>query len=280
MLTNHNTDGLMDRMSKSLLDRYEVNYGDNLLSSIIAGFHAAYGFKEEGLSIYMEVINKIRDNTENLQDRNLLVWNLYNLSEELINEGNYELALSFLERAEKNWSRDLILGDRIGVYHVSWIEQLWLKRAKIYFMRGEGEAFEKITNRILFSRYNFFEKLMNKTQGKITGDKCTYKCYEILAAECKKRDIKLGIEFIKQAILHRFEKLDHRYFLLWRIGETIPQEERLFNIFSRFYYRLPDLSYDNLEYGYCISCSEFDGKQCRRLGIATNPWMACSNYDK
>ena len=72
-----------------------------------------------------------------MNHRNILVWNLHILSGEYTDEGMYDEALNLVERAEKNWTRDVILGDEIGVYHVSWIEQIWHKQAEICLLVGD-----------------------------------------------------------------------------------------------------------------------------------------------
>lgn len=278
MLTYHKTDELMGRVSKSILESYALNYENNLLSSIIAGFHMAYGFKGEGLSMSMEIVNNIDDDTESLNDRNILVWNLYNLAEELINEQNYDIALKFIERAERNWSRDVILGDEIGVYHVSWIEQFWLKRAKIFLMTEERDKFEIITDKILQSRFNYFKAAEEHTGETILGDRCTYTCFEIMAAEKRRKGSKTAIDLIKQAILHKGVYLNKKYYLLSEKYEKSEPYQRVFNLYSRFYYRLSNSSYDCISYGYCKSCREYSYDFCNRRSINANERRACSLY--
>lgn len=268
----------MGKVSKSILDRYAVNYESTLLSSIIAGFHVAYGFRGEGLSMSMEIINNINDDTEDVNDRNILVWNLYNLSEELINERNYDIALKFIERAERNWSRDVILGDDLGVYHVSWMEQLWIKKAKIFLMSEEPDKFEMITDKILLSRFEFFKNAGEHTGETIIGDRCTYNCFEIMAAQRKKCNCSTAINMIKQAITHKGVYLNKKYYPLSEKYEKTEPYQRVFNLYSRFYYRLPNSNYDHIQYGYCISCREYNKDFCNRRNIKTNERKACSLY--
>lgn len=278
MLTYHKTDELMGKVSKSILDKYALNYENTLLSSIIAGFHLTYGIKGEGLSMSMEIINNINDGTEAINEKNILVWNLYNLSEELINECNYDIALKFIERAEKNWSRDVILGDDIGVYHVSWIEQIWLKKAKIFLMTEEINKFEMITDNILLSRFNFFKDAENHTGETIVGDRCTYTCFEVMAAEKRKRNDFTGINFIKQAIMHKGVYLNKKYYYLSEKYEKTEPYQRVFNLYSRFYYRLPNSNYDYIQYGYCKSCRSYNKDFCNKKNVRTNERKACSLY--
>lgn len=280
MLSYHKTDELMGKVSKSLLENYALNYENTLLSSIIAGFHMSYGFKGEGLSMSMEIINNIDDDTEALNDRNILVWNLYNLSEELINEQNYDIALKFIERAERNWSRDVILGDEIGVYHVSWIEQLWLKKAKIFLLTEEIDKFEIITDRILLSRFSFFKEAEEHTGETIKGDRCTYTCFEIMAAEKRRKNSAAAIGLIKQAIMHKGVYLNKKYYLLSEKYEKAEPYQRVFNLYSRFYYRLSNSSYDCIDYGYCKTCREYNNSFCSRHNININERRACSQYRK
>lgn len=278
MLTYHKTDELMGKVSKSILDRYALNYENTLLSSIIAGFHMAYGYKGEGLSMSMEIINNINDGTEVVNDRNVLVWNLYNLSEELINEGNYDIALKFIERAEKNWSRDVILGDDIGVYHVSWIEQLWLKKAKVFLMTEELSKFQMITDKILLNRFEFFIEAEKNTGETIIGDRCTYTCFEIMAGERRKKNSLAAVNFIKQAIMHKGVYLNDKYHYLSQKYEKTETFQRVFNLYSRFYYRLPNTGYDSIIYGYCESCREYNNDHCKMHNIITSKRKACSLF--
>lgn len=156
MLKRHETEELKGKVSASILERYNVDYQNILLSSIIAGFHRAYGLRNEGIEMSVEITHDIGDNTENLWERNILVWNLYILTRELIDDKEYEKALEYIDRLEKNWSRDVILGDEIGFYHVSWIEQIWLRKAEVYLLTEKYDDFESITDKILQSRMKFF----------------------------------------------------------------------------------------------------------------------------
>lgn len=280
MLTYHKTDELTGKVSKSILDRYALNYENTLLSSIIAGFHMACGFKEEGLSMSMEIINNINDDTENLNERNVLVWNLYNLSEELINEGNHEIALKFIERAEKNWSRDVLLGDDLGVYHISWIEQIWIKKAKIFLMTEDIDKFEMLTDNILLSRFKFFKNAESHTGETIIGDRCTYTCFEMMAAQSKKSNSNTAINMIKQAITHKGVYLNNKYYLLSEKYEKTEPYQRVFNLYSRFYYRLPNSNYDCIQYGYCKSCRDYNNHICSKRSVRTDERKACSLYSK
>jgi hypothetical protein len=269
----------MGKVSKTILDKYALNYENTLLSSIIAGFHMANGFKGEGLSMSMEIINNINDGTEAVNDRNILVWNLYNLCEELINERNYEIALKFVERAEKNWSRDVILGDDIGVYHVSWIEQIWLKKAKIFLMTGELNKFEMLTDKILLSRFKLFKNAEEHTGETIIGDRCTYTCFEMMAAERRKKNHFTAISLIKQAIMHKGIYLNKKYYYLSEKYEKTEPYQRVFNLYSRFYYRLPNSNFDYIQYGYCKSCRSYSKDFCNKHNIRTNERRACSKYE-
>lgn len=280
MLTYHKTDELTGKVSRVILDKYAVNYENTLLSSIIAGFHMVCGLKGEGLSMSMEIINNISDETEDINERNILVWNLYNLTEELINEGNSDIALKFIERAEKNWSRDVILGDDIGVYHVSWIEQIWLKKAKIFLMTEESDKFEMLTDKILLNRFQFFKNAEEHTGETIIGDRCAYTCFEIMAAERRKNNSAAAINMIKQAITHKGVYLNKKYYLLSDKYEKTEPYQRVFNLYSRFYYKLPNSSYDNIRYGYCKSCREYNKNYCNKRNIKINEGKACSNYTK
>jgi hypothetical protein len=279
MLTYHKVDELMGKVSRSILDKYALNYQSNLLSSIIAGFYMTYGFKREGISMSLEVINNISDESGDRAERNILVWNLYNLAEEYISEGAFEMAKKLIERAEANWSRDVILGDDIGVYHVSWIEQIWLRKAKMFMLAGDTPSFEELTDRILLSRFNFFEEAAKATGESIIGDRCTYSCLELMAAESKKRNLGNAISMIKQAIAHKGVSLNEKYYLLSQKYEKTESLQRVFNLYSRFYYKLPGTNYDNTAYGYCRTCKFINNNVCEKLNIKTDWGKACLHYN-
>ncbi|TDT58424.1 hypothetical protein [Fonticella tunisiensis] len=280
MLGYHSVKDLEEKVAPSILDMYRRDYRNFNLASIIAGFHRAYGLRDEGNSISIEIINSIRDYTEDLKDRNLLIWNLYVLSRELIDDGLYDEAISVIERAERNWSRDVILGDEIGVYHISWVEQLWLRKAEVYLILNDEERFEEITDRILMSRLNFFKEAENVTGETIFQDRCTYSCFELMAFQRRKKDIKSAISMIKQAILHKkVPSLNNEYMKSAAEKEAKGLHGNALDIYFKYYYKIPDVPFDNLKYGYCKSCIHFDGcSSCKLRCVETDRYKACTKY--
>jgi serpin B len=97
MLTYHSIDGLEGKVSNSLLNCYAREYDNYTLASIIAGFLRLYGLRHDGISMSMEIVNNIGDDTQSLIDKNILVWNLYILAKEFIDDGAYENSLDFLK---------------------------------------------------------------------------------------------------------------------------------------------------------------------------------------
>lgn len=279
MLSHHETDELNGKVSTLLIDSYNMDYQNYVLASIVAGFHRIYGRRNEGIYMSLEIIENIDDDTENLWERNILVWNLYILSREFIDDGEYDNALKLIVRAEKNWSRDVILGDEIGVYHVSWLEQILLRKAEVYLLTGQIEMFEMVTDQILVNRFEFFNTASEVTGETIIGDRCTYNCLELMSFDMRKRDIDKGIGIIKQAILHRGGTLNN--FLSKPAVKEVNSgnKYKAFDMYLRYYFELPDKPFDNCIYGYCRTCMSYDRKgTCTKFNIATDNYKSCSYY--
>lgn len=262
---------------RSLLARYaEGDAANPILGSILAGICRSYGLKNDSIAMSMELVEKIEDNAENLQDRNALVWNLYVLVKEYIDDGDYDKALELCRRAENNWTRDVLLGDDTGAYHVSWIEQIWLKRAQIYMLSGDDESFEKITDKIIYNRMSFFQDAAEATGEGILKDKCTFSCFELMAFERKKKDYHGACSFLKQAIYHKGGGA-----MLERLAGSRDEAAMhgRFRELLKLYYRLPDVPYDNIHYGYCRTCMYFDGiDACDYHRISIDKRKACTFY--
>ncbi|MCX7885625.1 MAG: hypothetical protein N2448_11510 [Caloramator sp.] len=258
----------------------DCSKGNRTIASIIAGFYRTYGFRNEGTALSLEIVNSIKDDTLNLKERNLLVWNLYLLSSESIDDEFYDEAQRMLDRAEKNWSRDVILGDDIGVYHVSWIEQIWLKKAEIYLLIGDKENFEIMTDRILCSRFELFKNAYRETGESIIYDRCTYSCLELMAIEMRKRNVALANKIIKKAVLYKggFDIYDLHNFKEAQKIENNGMAYKAFQMYLKEYYKLLDSQYDNLKYGYCSTCFYFDGFRCNRYNLYVNQNKSCSYY--
>lgn len=276
MLNYHDINDIENKVSKTMIEEYKKNYSNLEIASIIAGFHRTYGLPHEGISISMEIVNSIKDDTENIHERNILVWNLYKLSEELINNENIDMGMKMIERAENNWSRDVILADNIGVYHISWIEQIWLKKSEIYLKLNDKINFERTTDLILQSRMNFFKEAEKITGETIFQDRCTYNCFEIMAAEEKEIDVKKAVMLIKQAIIHKGG------YEIFNTIEKVKNNKRIKNpldMYIRYYHKLPEYPYDNVKYGYCSSCKYLEeGMKCKKHEIQVNEYKACSHW--
>lgn len=281
MLNFHDTCDLEGKVPSSLLGMYKMDYRNLILASIIAGFHRSYGLRNEGIAISMEIINSIKDTTENLQEKNVLVWNLYVLSIETIDDNMYDDAMKIIDRAEKNWSRDLLLGDDIGVYHVSWLEQIWLKKAEIYLFVNDDDNFESITDKILYNRLSFFSKAEKATGETVIHDKCAYSCLELMALQKRRKDIKTALSIIKKALLYKGGGevyMDANF----KAAEEYEKKGMLYKAFQMYcenFYKMQDYSFDNIGYGYCRTCRHYNGKDtCLIRNILTNGNRACTQY--
>lgn len=281
MLKYHNINGLEGKVASQMLDNYKTDYNNPVISSIIAGFHRAYGLRNEGISMSLEIVNNIKDDTENFSYRNILVWNLYILSGEYIDEGIYDEAMSVTKRAEKNWTRDVILGDEIGVYHVSWIEQIWQRQAEICLLAGDKNNFEIITNKIISSRFDFYNKAEEICGETILKDRCAYNCLELMAFAMRKSDIIKALSIIKQAIMIKIGIKIKKEFdeLLKAEYESKEKLYKLFDSCIKYYYSVHDSPYDNISYSYCKSCKYFvNGQKCSQFGVEIDGFKACSKY--
>lgn len=280
MLNYHNTDELKGKVSSFILDKYDDDFQNFILASIVAGFHRAYGMRNEGISMSFEIVSSINDDTPNLWERNILVWNLYILSRECIDDGDYEEALEFIERAENNWSRDVILGDEIGVYHVSWIEQIWLRKAEVFLLTQDIPSFESITDKILLSRFDFFKKANEITNETVIRDRCTYNCFELMSFERRRNDISSAVSMIKQAIIHKGG--DFQNILSSGITPEVKKGNlyKAYDLCLKYFYSLSDSPYDSIIYGYCSTCKDYNRKDlCLRFNITTNEYKSCSFYE-
>ncbi|MCX7904530.1 MAG: hypothetical protein N2486_08450 [Caloramator sp.] len=275
MLKFHRIDDIEKFVSGTLLEDYKKNYTNLLLASIMAGIHRTFGLRHEGIIMAMEIVDTITDDTTNLIERNLLVWNLYVLANEFIDEGYFERAMNFIERAEKNWTRDILLGDEMGVYHVSWIEQFWLLKSRIYMHLKDDKNFQKTTDMILDSRLKLFKEAENKTGETIVFDRCTYNTFEIMAMESRRKNILSAINFLKQAILIKGNiKIDSDY------KNVNPNPYKYYDSLMNYFNGLQEKPYDNIKYLYCASCKFFDGEGiCKRHGTTTDKFKACSMYE-
>lgn len=279
VLTHHRTDELNGRVSNEILNSYNLDYKNQTLASIIAGFHRIYGRRNEGITMSLEIVGNIDDETENLFERNILIWNLYVLSREFIDDAEYENAMLLIERAEKNFSRDVILGDDIGVYHVSWLEQILLRKAEVYLLTNKIDSFQEVTDKILLNRFEFFNKAYEVTGETIVGDRCTYSCLELMALELRRKDIDLAVNMIKQSIRHKagsqiIDLLDEKI-----INKYKQNKYKIFDYYTKCFFEIPDKPFDNCSYGYCKTCKGFDRKgQCLKFNIGTDFFKSCSQY--
>lgn len=282
MLKFYNVNVLEGKVAANLLDSYKTDYRNPLIASIIAGFHRSYGLRNEGISMSLDIVNNIKDDTISIQDRNVLIWNLYALSSEFIDEGVYDEAYNVATRAEKNWSRDIVLGDEIGVYHVSWIEQIWQRQAEICLLINDKKKFEYITDKILASRLDLFSKAEEITGEEIIMDRCAYSCLELMAFECRKYDINKALTIIREAISlksglkGKFEKnIADKY-----SSEGLKEKYNYFGLCIKHYFSIHEQPYDNISYTYCKSCKFAIGdKRCSKLNRGIELYKCCSEYE-
>ena len=279
MLSFHSIEDLKGKVAPSVLEKYSREYGNYTLASIIAGFHRSFGLKNEGNAISLEITNNICEDTENLISKNLLIWNLYVLTAEYVEDYNFDEALKLIEKMESLWSRDVLLGDDMGVYHVSWFEQILLKKAEVYQLVGYKDGFEEVTDKILWNRFNFYSEASKKMTISPVHDRCIYTCLELMANTSRKKNISKAISILKHALLYKagpenFNRLKN-YIELKSKKESL----RKYDLYFKCFNRISDYSYDYTKYGYCSTCKFYDNNNCSKLSIKTSGFKACSNYE-
>lgn len=279
MLSFHSIDDLKGKVAPSILEKYNVEYENYMLASIIAGFHRSFGLKNEGNAISLEITYNICEDTLNLLNKNLLIWNLYVLTDEYIKEYNYDEALKFIEKMETIWSRDVLLGDDIGVYHVSWLEQILLKKAEAYLLTGNVWGFEEVTDKILWNRLKFFSDANKKMSISPLHDRCIYTCLELMASMCRKENIDTAVMILKQALLYKTGPVNYRKLKNYIESKSKKDYLKKYNMYLRCFNRVSDYTYDYVKYGYCSTCKFYDNSNCRELGIITSDFKACSKYE-
>lgn len=148
-------------------------------------------------------------------------------------------------------------------------------------MTKDTKSFEEVTDLILNSRYSFFKEANKITGETILQDRCTYNCYEIMALEKRKNNIELAVKIIKQAIkLKGGINLKKDINLAWaKEKEEKGNFAKVFELYLKYFNRLSDVPYDNIQYGYCKTCSFFDScGKCALRNIETERYKACSQY--
>ncbi|WDU82343.1 hypothetical protein [Caloramator sp. Dgby_cultured_2] len=137
----------------------------------------------------------------------------------------------------------------MGVYHVSWIEQIWLLKSHIYMLLKDDNNFQRTTDMILDSRLKLFKEAEKETEEIIIFDRCTYNAYEIMAMESRRKNIVNAINFLKQAILIKGNiKVDND-------NKNISSNPyKYYDNLMNFFNRLQEKPYDNIKYLYCASC--------------------------
>lgn len=281
MLKCHNVCVLEGKVAATMLDSYRSDYKNPLISSIIAGFHRSYGLRNEGIAMALEIVNNIKDDTLSIQDRNVLVWNLYILCGEFIDEGIYDEAFNVIKRAQRNWSRDVILGDEIGVYHVSWLEQLWQKEAEISLLIDDKKEFDLLTDRIIASRFDFYNKAEEITGETVLKDRCVYNCLELLAFRYRKFNVEKALKVIKQAIILKSGSREGKELeiLSHNINDDKIKDYNNFGLYLKYYYSIHEQPYDNISYTYCKSCKYFGAnKNCSKSNLECEEYKSCSEY--
>jgi RNA polymerase-binding transcription factor DksA len=205
------------------------------------------------------------------------------LSKEFIDDKEYDMALAFIDRMDRNWSRDLILGDKIGFYHVSWREQIWIRRAEVYMYTNKSEEFDRTIQKIIQSRLDFFMEAVRITGETIIGDRCTYSTYKLMACQRKKlNEMTRAINFMKKALYYKSNTLN----ITWQeyndrtADELQDNKQKLYDLYSQMYYRLSNNSYDDIHYGYCASCTNFMAEEgrCSLHNTSVDIHKACSQF--
>jgi hypothetical protein len=278
MLKQYNVHTLSGKVSEGVIGSYLQDPKNLQVASVIAGFHRAFGSRNDGILMSLDIIGNIKDDSLISMERNLLVWNLYMLTSEFIEEGMYDKAMEFLSRAEYNWSRDVVLGDDLGVYHVSWLEQLWHKRAEIFFLLGDEVNFINECNKIMASRDALFLRAEELTGESMLLDRCSYSCLEIQAFSTRKSNIEKALELLEYAIVLKGADISYLEKHDAKDSKHVSNPEKQYWNCLKYFYSLDNQPFDNIRYTYCASCKYYEKGFCKIHQISVDEFKCCSKY--
>lgn len=254
------------------------NKGNLIMSTFLANFHIKFGLKNKGIQMLENIILTIEGDSLDGVKRNLLLWNSYVLLKENIELGQYDRGRVLIQKCKKLYSRDLLLEDVVGNFHVSWKEQIFLEEAKLHKNLNNSSETIKICNEIIKNR-NHTRKNALIIHEKIKVDRCKAEAYFLLAGMYKDLDIKKCVEYIKLAIYYKISN-KQLYKVIIRRADKL-YKDNLKNVYFylvKYYFKEGDSSYDNIEYLYCGTCKHNLKEVCSRKGIEISENKACALY--
>lgn len=260
----------------------EDDITDNyLIKMISSGYFLNYGKVEEGTLLILDIIRSIEGNICSAKERNILIWCLYSMMKICIEEEDLQGVLKYGEQAEKLWSRELMLEDKTGVYHISWLEQILLRKAEAFIKAGETMEAMKLLEDIIQRRHSLIDKAERLTGDTIALDRCLYTGLFLQSQAIKGSSLQLSIDKLKAALevktgyfsidtVKRSEKLEEKYY---------KRLDKLYSLYVSFYNNIKDSSYDIIKYMYCGSCRFNSCWNCTLRGLRIYRWQSCDNYE-
>lgn len=250
-----------------------------IMSTFIANFHMKFGLKNKGIEITKNIIESISSDEANLVKKNLFLWNSYILLEEYIEMGIYDTSMNLIRKLKDIYSRDVLLGDIVGNFHVSWYEQILLKEANLNNKIGRKDKVIKICNNIIEDR-EIIKKNARFIGEKIKVDRCKAESYYILAKIYFKMEIKKSIEYIRLALYYKTNNKELYKALLKKSKDIEKQKglESKYIYLIKCYLREGSISYDNIKYLYCKTCKYNKNNICDKNGVKISEKKTCSLY--
>ncbi|MEF9935633.1 MAG: hypothetical protein RR539_00200 [Clostridium sp.] len=249
-----------------------------IMSTLIGNFQKKFGLKSQGVDIISNIINNLSEDTECIVERNILVFNLYNLIDEYIDLERYDLAYSLIEKAKRCFSRDVILGDSLGSFHVSWIEQIMLKEAKLNMKIKENQRAEEICRNVIDMREQVRCSAAFIDEN-IDTDLCLAISYRYLSKINIHKNNSLGADYIKKSIYYKcINKDDYKAYIKRYSDINNEKDQEAYSFLVKTYLNELPPSYDNIKYGYCETCSYNCNNYCQKHNIKVSCKKACAQY--
>ncbi|MEG2893437.1 MAG: hypothetical protein RR840_08780 [Clostridium sp.] len=248
-----------------------------IMSTLVGNFQKKFGLKSQGVDIISNIINNLSEDTECIVEKNILVFNLYNLIDEYIDLERYDLAKLQIEKAKRCFSRDVILGDSIGTFHVSWLEQILLKEAKLYMKLKDYIRAEDICRKVIDMREEIRKNAFRLDES-INTDLCLAISYRYLSKMNIQKNSSLGSDYIKRSIYYKCNNKDDYIAYIKKYNKMNSDKEESYSFLVKTYLNENPPSYDNIKYGYCETCIYNKCLYCEKHAITITPRKACSEY--
>lgn len=250
-----------------------------IMSTFIANFHIKFGLKNKGIEITKNIVDNISNKESNLVKKNLLLWNNYILLEEYIELEMYNISKEILKSLKNIYSRESLLGDIVGNFHISWYEQILLKEADINFKIENFDNAIELCKSVIYKREKI--KLGASSIGeKVKVDRCKSEAYYILGKIYFNIKIEKAIEYIKLALYHKSVNKE-LYKVLLKKSKDIGNQKGLKSMYIyliKCYSREGSISYDNIRYLYCKSCKYNSNNICDKNKFKISEKKTCRLY--